>query len=59
MSSCNVVSTLERRSNNAMDDPAEYEKRYQAIQLYEEGTEFTEVLWIVQRARSWLCKWLR
>jgi transposase InsO family protein len=42
-----------------MDDPAEYEKRYQAIQLYEQGTGFTEVLRIVQRARAWLCKWLK
>lgn len=37
----------------------EYEKRWQAIQLYKKGYGFDEVLKRVQRSRGWLSKWLR
>ena len=42
-----------------MGNENEYEKRWQAIQLYEKGYGFDKVLERVQRSRSWLSKWLR
>lgn len=36
----------------------EYEKRWQAIQLYKKGYGFDEVLRRVRRSRGWLSKWL-
>ena len=42
-----------------MGNENEYEKRWQAIQLYKKGYSFDEVLKRVQRSRGWLSKWLR
>ena len=42
-----------------MGNENEYEKRWQAIQLYKKGYGFDEVLRRVQRSRGWLSKWLR
>jgi transposase len=42
-----------------MKDASEYEKRYKAIQLYEEGYRFNKILQVVQRGRFWFSKWLR
>jgi transposase len=42
-----------------MKDRNEYEKRYKAIQLYNEGIRFNEILQLVQRSKYWLSKWLR
>lgn len=42
-----------------MEDKNEYEKRCNAIQLYEEGYRFNKILQLVQRGRFWLSKWLK
>jgi len=42
-----------------VENEKEYEKRWQAIQLYKKGFGFDEVLQRVQRSRAWLSKWLR
>ncbi len=41
-----------------MEKNSEYERRCKAIQLYEEGTGFNEILQLVQRSQFWLAKWL-
>lgn len=41
-----------------MNDQNEYEKRYKAIQLYNQGIRFSEIVRFVQRSKSWLAKWL-
>ena len=42
-----------------MEKQKEYEKRYEAIQLYKKGCGFTKILQLVQRSRGWLHKWLK
>lgn len=42
-----------------MKNQNEYEKRYKAIQLYEQGFQFNKILHIVQRSKGWFKKWLR
>lgn len=42
-----------------MDNQNEYEKRCKAIQLYNKGVRFTEILQLLQRGRFWLSKWLK
>jgi hypothetical protein len=41
-----------------MNDQNEYEKRCKAIQLYNQGSRFSEILRLVQRSKGWLAKWL-
>ncbi len=41
-----------------MERQKEYEKRYQAIQLYKKGYGFNKILQLVHRSRGWLSKWL-
>lgn len=36
----------------------EYEKRCKAIQLYNQGSRFSEILRLVQRSKGWFAKWL-
>jgi len=40
-----------------MKNQNEYEKRYKAIQLYNEGIGFNKILQLVQRSGVWLSKW--
>lgn len=42
-----------------MKDQNEYEKRCKAIQLYNEGVRFKEIIQLVGRSNHWLCKWIR
>ena len=42
-----------------MKDQKEYEKRCKAIQLYQQGYGFNEIIRLVQRSNYWLFKWLR
>ncbi len=42
-----------------MNDRKEYERRCYAIQLYEQGFRFNEILQIVQRSDYWLAKWIK
>jgi len=42
-----------------MKKQSEYETRRKAIQLYEDGVGFEDVLRVVHRSRGWLSKWLR
>lgn len=42
-----------------MKDQKEFEKRYKAIQLYQHGYGFNEIIQLVQRSNYWLAKWLR
>lgn len=41
-----------------MNDQNEYEKRCKAIQLYNQGIRFSEIVRFVQRSKGWLAKWL-
>ena len=43
----------------AIKSPSDYEKRYQAIQLYQQGQSFKKVLHLVHRSKSWFFKWLK
>ncbi len=42
-----------------MKKQTEYDIRYKAIQLYNEGIGFNEILQRVQRSKGWLSKWIR
>jgi transposase len=43
----------------AVNNQKEYERRYYAIQLYEQGIRFNEILSIVRRSKGWLAKWIK
>ncbi len=42
-----------------MNEQNEYEKRCKAIQLYNQGSRFSEILRLVQRSKGWFAKWLK
>lgn len=42
-----------------MKNEKAYERRWKAIQLYEKGYGFDQILQLVRRSRGWLSKWLR
>jgi transposase len=42
-----------------MKDQNEYEKRCKAIQLYNEGVRFKDIIQLVGRSNNWLAKWIR
>ena len=42
-----------------MKNANEHEERHKAVELYNEGIGFNEILKRVQRTRGWLAKWLR
>jgi len=43
----------------AIKSPDDHEKRYQAIQIYQQGQSLKRVLHLVHRGKSWFFKWLK